>query len=71
VVTRALHRKLRDRGFRSDAAYRNRSTTSYLRHRPRSRRIMAALPQGMTSAFGRRRLFAIGSGGCGSDFMLP
>ena len=71
VVTRALHRKLRDCGFRSDTAYLERNIPSYVGRQPGRRRIMAALPQGMTSAFGRFRSFAIGGGGREPDFMLP
>jgi len=71
VVIRALHRELRHRGFWSDAAHRRRHTTSYTGHRPRSRRIVAACPDCMTSTFGRRHGCSLGIGGCGSDVLLP
>ncbi|MDT5138038.1 MAG: hypothetical protein QOD58_2300 [Mycobacterium sp.] len=56
VVTLAPRRKLQDRGFLSDAAYRKMNTTSCVGRRPRSRRIMAVLPRGMTSAFWTLRI---------------
>jgi hypothetical protein len=51
VVTRALRRKLQDRGFRSDAAYRKTNTTSYLGADREAAESWPPYPGGMTSAF--------------------
>jgi hypothetical protein len=51
VVTRALHRKLRDRGFRTDTAYRERNIPSYVGRQPESRRIMESLTTGYDQRF--------------------